>query len=581
VHVEAVAELCRRLDGLPLAIELAAARSSILPPAALLARMSGRLPLLRGGSRDTPHRLQTMHNAIAWSYDLLTAEEQRLMRSLPVFAGGFSLEAVEAIVRLSGLHQPTASLAVLETIQSLVEKSLLVTAPVQSGEARFSMLETIREFTLEMLNDAGEAEPVHRAHARYFQELAGRASAHLPGPAQNSWLAQLDADHNNLRAALSWALEAEPETALQLAGSLAFFYFLRGHLREGRDWIEKALAATDASAKSPARAHALHGAGLLAHLQADDDRSLERLAAARTLFAELDDRAGLTRTLITSGIVAGEMGDFAQAAAWLEEALPALRAGGDPVGLGTTLAHLGMAAHAMGKNEQARHYLEEALALQRGVGDAWGVSTSLGLLGLVSCMLGDWDRAMAAYQEGLAQKLGEGSAASIARFLGGLAVVATHRGQVDLAARLFGALDRATSEYGFAFSHLERQIQDEAKATARASLGNTAFGQSWEFGRSLTLLEAADLTTEPALAKLEGVHAETASEPSFRLTPRELEVLRLVAAGQSDREIGDTLFISHRTAMRHVANVFVKMGVNTRSAAVLLAHREGLIELSE
>jgi predicted ATPase len=273
-NTQAVAEICRRLDGLPLAIELAAARVRLLAPEALLSRLDRALPVLTGGARNLPERQQTLRNTIAWSYDLLVPEEQRIFRCLSVFAGSCSLEAASALCAAEG----EANTDVLDGLESLVDKSLLqLNAENAPGvETRLRMLETVREFALERLSDSNEADRVRRRHAEYFLALAEEGAERLKGEDQIAWLQRLSLEHDDIRAALAWALDASLETALRMVGALWRFWWLSNHWNEGREWLAKALTSAERTyspermAQAPALAKAYNGAGVLAIWQGDD-----------------------------------------------------------------------------------------------------------------------------------------------------------------------------------------------------------------------------------------------------------------------------------------------------------------------
>ncbi len=265
-----VAAICRRLDGLPLAIELAAARVNVLPLPALLKWLEPRLPLLTGGGRDLPARQRTMRDAIAWSYELLSHEGQALFRRLAVFVGGCSIEAAEAV----GATTDESGIGVLDALSALVNASLLRREAGPDGAGvfspRFGMLETIREYGLEQLTASGEAAAIQRRHTAWYLALAERAAPELyGGPNQLPWLNRLEAEHDNLRSALRWALASHPATALRLGGSLFWFWYVRGHLSEGRRWLEQALAR-GSDAPPAVRGRALLGTGMLAHWQDAD-----------------------------------------------------------------------------------------------------------------------------------------------------------------------------------------------------------------------------------------------------------------------------------------------------------------------
>ncbi len=316
----ALAEICQRLDGLPLAIELAAARTRLLPPQALLARLAHRLPLLTGGSRDLPARHQTLRATIEWSFDLLDASEQRLFARLAMFAGGWTVEAAERVCAGvgSGADAQVDQVAVLDGLASLRDQSLVQQEPAldPEDEPRFTMLETIREYALERLAANGETEETSRRHAGYYLALAEAAEPELRGPAQGVWLTRLETEHDNLRAALHWSLESgAEETALRLGGALWRFWYMHGHLSEGRRWLEMALAKSSAVPAS-VQAKVFNGAGNLAYGQSDYARAAAWHEASLALQRDLGDKAGLAASLTNLGNIAWSQGDYVRAQAF-------------------------------------------------------------------------------------------------------------------------------------------------------------------------------------------------------------------------------------------------------------------------
>jgi len=391
-NAPAVAEICYRLDGLPLAIELAAARIRLLPPQAMLQRLTSRLRLLTGGARDLPPRQQTLRGAITWSYDLLAADEQALFRRLAVFVGGFALDAVEAVYNVSG----DLDVDVLDAVDSLVGKSLLrETAPAED-ELRLGMLETIREYALERLNEGGEADETRLWHAAYFLQLAEQAEPHLAGPQQIAWLNRLDLEHDNLRAALQWAIDrGDAATALRLAGSLSRFWHSRGYAGEGRQWLAQALALPYAMDHVRERTKALAGAALLVTLLVVIDREL---AAARalaeqfiSLAREVGDERGLAQALTMLGWIEARQGDPQAAQPYLHEGLALARRINDPWLLAYILRNQGLSALFRGEHATAKGFLEEAAALFRQTGDR--LSLAQALMGWSVLAMGEGDLA--------------------------------------------------------------------------------------------------------------------------------------------------------------------------------------------
>ncbi len=375
-----IAEICRRLDGLPLAIELAAARLKLLPLSALLERLEHRLAILTGGPRDLPARQQTLRNTVLWSYELLSQEEQRLFRLLSIFVGGCELSAVETILGALG----GATAYILDGVTSLLDKHLLRQAQ-ESPEPRLLMLETIREFGWESLSTSGELEPARQAHAEYYLRLAEEAELHLLGVEQERWFTQLEREHDNLRAALAWAMERgksgqSMEMALRLAGALERFWEVRGYLSEGRKWLEQALMSSGAIPLS-IRAKASRGAGWLALIQGDIDRAEALCQQALQQYQEAGDPRGMAWSLHRLGLVAYRKNDYSLARSRLEESLALFRQLSDQVGLASILNALGIGAIEQGEYTQARSLFEESQALFRESGDKMDMVWSLYSLG--------------------------------------------------------------------------------------------------------------------------------------------------------------------------------------------------------
>jgi len=372
-----IAEICVRLDGLPLTLELAAARLRVLSPADLLARLTNRLTILTGGPRDLPARQQTLRDTIDWSYDLLPSEAQRLFRRLAPFAGGFTFAAAETLVadpgNLAGTSsRRSTSIAALEGISSLIDNSLVQPVASVDNEPRFTMLETIREYAIERLEESGEAGAIRRRHARHYLELIETTEPAFFNREWPVWLRRLEQEHDNLRAALQSTLSGgETELALCLAGALVWFWYDRGHLSEGRRWLATVFAQA-VTAPSVARAKALIGAGSLAHRQYDLDRAVEHLDEGLRLSRELGDDWSSALALINLGLVAHDQGDYARARELHEESLGLCRASGNAWGIGISLSNLGWAALFSGDLGGARSVTEEALVLRRQLGDTLG-----------------------------------------------------------------------------------------------------------------------------------------------------------------------------------------------------------------
>ena len=374
-NAPAIVEICIRLDGLPLAIELAAARIKLLPPQALLARLGQRFAVLTGGARDVPERHQTLHNTIAWSYHLLDEDEQQLFRRLSIFIGGCTLEAAEAVC--AALGDADATRSVFDGVASLIDKSFLRQSEPEGQEPRLLMLETIREYGWEGLKGCGEMEQTRHAHAAYYLHLAEQVEPHLRSAHQTVWLACLEAEHDNLRAALRWSLDhKEREMALRLSSALGYFWELCGPWSEGRTFLEQALAAREGVAAA-VRAKALGAAGVLMGKQGDFEQAMALCQQSLALFRELGERPGIALSLYGLGTMAWMRGNLALARSVLEEALAFFRALDDPWGITSSLISLASVALERGEYARTHALLKESLALSRKLADKRGIANSL------------------------------------------------------------------------------------------------------------------------------------------------------------------------------------------------------------
>jgi predicted ATPase/class 3 adenylate cyclase len=487
----AVAEICRRLDGLPLAIELAAARVKLLPPDAMLARLSSRLDLLTAGARDLPDRQRTLRDAIGWSYDLLAPDEQALFRRLAVFAGGWTLAAAEVIAAATG----TPDLALFDGLGSLVDKSLVRQREVGARrEPRFSMLETIREYGLEQLGASGEDETLRRAHAAYYLDLAEQAEPHLTRSEQGVWLERLEREHDNLRAALGWARDSgDVALGLRLAGALWRFWYTHGYLSEGRSCLEEMLALAegrDDAALGSMRAKALYGAATLASTQDDFARALALWQMSLAQSREVGDNVVAASALNALGLTTLQQGAPEQAIAFFEESLALGRAVGEPWGIARTLLSLGQIAYVQADYPRARSLFEECLALMRQVGSMSHSAVALLYLGHVAREQNDLSRALALYQEALALSQALGDKLRLAREMEGLATVAGAQDHAERAVRLLAAAAAMRDLLGSAQHPMDRPAVDRVLEHLRATLGESAFAAAWAAGQALSLEDA-------------------------------------------------------------------------------------------
>ncbi len=583
-------------------------RLKVLPPAALLARLGTRLEVLTDGPADWPSRHRSLRGAVAWSYDLLEPGEQALFRRLAVFAGGCSLGAAEAVCGL-GAHGRGV---VLHGLASLVDKSLVQQAAGADDEPRFALLETMREYGREQVEECGELPAVRRRHAEYFLAVAEDAEWKIWSAETPRYLALLEREHDNFRAALAWSLEAgAAEIGLRLAGALAWFWFIRGYFSEGRRWLEQLLAA-GGSGDSLGRAKALNGLGNLANRQGEYDlaaaRLEESLAICRRLGSRVDtafalnnlgmvayqrgeyDRAEalleealglygdlveqphLARTLGNLGIVARARGDAERAAGLHERALTLARAVGHREVIGWALNILGGIARDRGEHDRAAVLLEESIDVYRAMGHKWRAAMALRTLADVEQLRGNPARSAALYREclGLYQDLGLGDKSGVALCLAGLAGAAAMEGLRARAARLGGAaaalreagnapLD-PTDQGGF-----ERQLR-----AARPGLADEKLASAWAEGGATPLERVVD----DALSL-----AERAGRPHPRrsdLTRREREVAALVARGLTDRQIAVELVVSGRTVVHHLEHIREKLGFRSRAQIAAWAVEHGL-----
>jgi predicted ATPase/DNA-binding CsgD family transcriptional regulator/DNA-binding XRE family transcriptional regulator len=570
-NAPAITEICHRLDGLPLALELAAARVKILSPAALLARLDRRLPLLTSGAQDLPQRQQTLRNTIAWSYDLLRPEEQALFQRLAVFVGGFTLEAAEAVIRVD----EELGVTVLESVASLVDASLLRGPEESAAEPRFNMLATVSEFALEQLDAGVEGEATRRAHAAWCLSLVepiARRQISVFSREELRWLHRVEAEHDNLRAALAWAQKHQAvETRAQLVAGLARFWRVRGYLREGRDWVKSVLSAGD-TVDPKNRVRVLHGAGLIAVGLGDYSWAVASTVEGVELARQIDDRAGVALNLHVQGVSALDQEQYAHAVGLLEQAVAGLQEVGDDGWRAVALGHLGLAVAEQGDVDRALRLWDMALAHDDNLfASAYALQCSADVLN----RRGDYHGAAERYHRSLALWQELGDTWYVASCLTGVATMAVERGWSEKATHLLSAADALREASGAALRPRERTAYERAVATARAHLDDDVFTTAWTAGRSMTLQDivaaALEVERQPQLGRL------ARPDVHVGLTARELQVLRLVAEGSSDREIAAALFLSRRTVTSHLTSILNKLSVASRSAAVAYAVRHDLV----
>lgn len=522
-----VAELCQRLEGLPLAIEMAAARLRHLPLATVLARLSSCLTLLTAGPRTLPQRQQTLRNTLAWSYDLLSAGEQRLFRRLGVFVGGWTLEAAEAVCTANG----DLPFAVLDGLAALVDHSLVGQRDGVAGEPWFTMLETVREYALEQLAASGENEAVRDQHAAYYLAFAERAAPELRRAQQAIWLARLEQDHHNLRAALAWSPatsaseRAAAEHGLRLGIAVSEYWIRCGYMQEGRRCLEASLArfptdATDEAARR-LRAQALSAAGNMAAYQGDVATASRLLTESLALFQSLEDTWWIANVLLNLNIPATYQGDYARAVALMEESLALFRELGDRWGIASALLYLAGPAifrqifqpDAMqqpAEIDRGITYLKESLVHFRSVGDSFGIGYALVFLGILTRKQGGLQRARTLFEESLAlyRELGSRLMVPVALMeLASLAVQGQPLAALEWSARVYGAAEALTSSMTMQESVLWSSTAQELHARLQAQLGEVALAGARAAGRAMSLEQAI------AYALSEDEHRSEPPEP--------------------------------------------------------------------
>jgi predicted ATPase/DNA-binding CsgD family transcriptional regulator len=607
-----VVQICQRLDGIPLALELAAARLRGLSLTQIASRLDDALRLLASGERTARPRHHTLRAMIDWSHDLLKESERGLFRRLSVFTTGFTLEAAELVC---GQGED-----VFEEMLGLVDKSLVVAEVGTTGHARYHLLEVLRQYGYEQLVQAGEAADLERQHATHFAELAEAAEAGATGANQENWFERLDRELDNLRAAVRWAVSNDANVGLRICGALWRYWYLRGHLFEGRERLA-ALLSQSALVPDPIRAKALFAAAQLAVIQGESSRARGLAEESVAIRRALGDTIGAGWSIHT---LAHCVGDLATERELLSEAAALLEGTGDELGLAWTLFCLGNAVQLQGAGTEGQRLHHESLRLFRRTGNRWGIALGLIGNGNVAFGRGDYAEARELYEQGLALQRAIGSgylsdtlnalaratlamgrldvaterfreSIELARLHGarrdaaisleGLASVATAHHHMTAAARLLGAATSIRAELSSTRSPAEQVDFDARVTTIRKTLGEPGFSREWAEGEDWTAGSwDATVTTALALPLAGDPDAADAGQASFStpspaagLSEREVQVLHLVAVGKTNRAIAYELVLSEHTVARHVANIFNKLGVGSRTAAAAFALRTGLV----
>jgi predicted ATPase/DNA-binding CsgD family transcriptional regulator len=608
-----VAEICRRLDGIPLAIELAAARVRTLSVQQIARRLDDRFLLLTGGSRTAPLRHQTLAAALDWSYALLSEAEQNVLQGLSIFAGGATLEALEWVCM-----PEVESDEALEVLSHLVDKSLVTVVRSERGETRYHLLETIRQYALEKLSESGREAGFRDCHLNYFIGWAENAEAYLNGTEQVEWLDSYEAEHDNLRAALEWSHSGEHKAVLglRLAAACGRFWRLHGYLSEGRLHLTAALSSTAAQPRTLVRARALTFLANHTYLQSDYPGMRPVAEEALAIWRELgqDGKAGAAYTLDLLGELATEEGDYIHAPVLFQEAMDiyrdlndmrgisqihmqfgwaAMRAGdyshaqnhleeffhlaqqvGDATDLAYAFSGLGEVAVRQGQYERAIPLLEQGLALNREHGDRWGTGTLLGSLGWIALRQRDFKRMIEMLGESLAIRIEISDRGGIAWCLEKLAEAKYDQAQFQEAARIFGHAESVRAPIGSVIDPADQPEYTRIISGLRSALGTQAFAALWAEGKTMRIDEVIDcaLTATASDSQL----ARVEKEKFGGLTAREREAAALIAQGKSNREIAAGMTVGVKTVETYVTRILNKLGFDSRVQIAIWAVEKGL-----
>lgn len=553
-----IALICGRLDGLPLAIELAAASVRVMPEQEILRRLEDRFRLLTGGARTAMPRHQTLRAAVEWSYGHLDETEKTVFRRLSVFNGRFDLDAVEAVVATS----PVDRAALLSVLTGIADKSLLVVEESPDGRARFSLLETIRQFGQERLDELDV--DVRRRHAKHYLHVATQAQPHLAAAAQDVWMSRLAQEQDNIRAALAWSLAAEPTLALQLAANVGRFWVMRGQLREGHSWLTRALDAAPRTEASRARALIFAAwlafkLGLLTEAEAMANEAL-------SIATDRADRDMESRALSHLGAFREHAGDYEQACAYLTRCVAVVSELGDRLSEAAVLNNLAVALHLAGDVDNARDRAGRSLELVREVGDRYGLAMALDTVARIELDTARFEDASTHVRELLNVAQVAEDAVSVVNGLECAAMLAGARRAHERSLILAGAAAVARERLG-SYPPKHRSARVEATiAQSRRALGARAASLAWNAGRRLSEEEAVALAVAACQAKQNGRAQHDG------LSPREMQVATLIANGLSNKEIATNLHISVRTADAHVEHIRNKLGLRTRAQIAVWAH---------
>jgi predicted ATPase/DNA-binding CsgD family transcriptional regulator len=607
--------ICRRLDGIPLAIELAAARLRMMPAGELEARLDKRFALLTGGSRAALPRQRTLRAMADWSWDLLTGPERAVLARLSVFAGGFGLAAAEAVA--AGQDVPAAEM--VDHVGALVDKSLVQFGDTGGGPSRYRLLETVRQYAASQLDALGPAvaDAARTAHRDYYLALAEEAAPHLVSADQAEWLYRLDAELGNLRAAIAFSLtQPDPEPGLRLTASLRGYWRARGYTVEGADALRALLDVPAAQEMTLARARALASAAYLlgqtsgyaiagnysqealaiARAAGDEyliadllqiravilvrlgqlDAALQLIEQGLDLARRLGEPQLTARLLSARAHAADAGGDSVRAARDAAEALPLSRQAGDRIQEGALLGSLGYLELSAGDLDAARCHLAESLDIARAFNDRYGAVYQTFNLGLAEYLNGSLGAAEAFFAESFDLARRAGMKVQMSYALLGLALATRDGADPGWSARLHGAADQALADLGCAVEPLEKRLAEQDRQRLRAAMGAEAFQAEYAAGRTLDPAQVLAFLVRPDAAA-ELAPTVVSGEAASVLTLRELQVLKLIAQGLSNSDIAQRLVISEHTVHRHQSNIYRKLSFSSRTAAAAWCIRNGLV----
>jgi non-specific serine/threonine protein kinase len=566
-----VAEICRRLDGMPLAIELAAARVKMLKVEEIVQRLADVFRVLTEGSRTALPRHKTLQAAIEWSYNLLTDSEQSMLKRLSVFAGGWTLEAAESVCSDQGADQDET----LNTLTHLADKSMIEVDRSIGTDIRYRMLETIREYAWGRLRESSETEIIQRRHAETFLTIARREER---TESKFFWpeiiaVDRMELDLDNFRAALAWCLRDSSgyELGLRLASALAQFWQMRGYLSEGREYFEHLLSISK-HVSSPAIAEALSFAGYLSIYADDLERGVAFLNESLALYRNLQDKSGIAWQLGWLGWVSVAQGDLSSATTFAKQALGLQKELGDSLGAAVALVSLGEAEYLQGEFTKAESAFEESLSLVRDIGNLYVVGRRLIRLGQTACSLADLQRAAALTKEGLVTCVENGDKSGATMALAALASIASAKGDFERVARLLGSVEALREVYGTAMWYVDRVEYERCVEVLRTQLDETTKTAMWNEGRSMNLDQAVNY----AISGWKIPVSDSSDKMRFGgLTARELEVAILIAQGKSNRQIAEKLVVGLRTVETYVSRILNKLNYDSRVQIATWAVEKG------